>query len=120
MDDHYAGKIDIETLAGHAHFSKYHFVRVFKEIYGITPVQYLINVRIEKAKSLIENGASISEACWQVGFESISTFIGLFKEKAGVTSSIYRDDANRLKKLVEEKPSLTIPSCLSRKTKMNE
>jgi AraC-like DNA-binding protein len=50
IDTHYADKIDLEHISDEAYFSKFHFIRLFKSIYGKTAHQYLTFVRIEKAQ----------------------------------------------------------------------
>lgn len=51
IDTHYADNIDLGNIPDEAYFSKFHFIRQFKDIYRKTPHQYLIFVRIEKALS---------------------------------------------------------------------
>ncbi len=69
---------DIATIAG---FAPHHFLRTFKEVFGTTPHQYLIKLRLEKAQSLIRKGTQpISEICLDVGFESLSSFSALYKK----------------------------------------
>ncbi|MBX2845878.1 MAG: AraC family transcriptional regulator [Saprospiraceae bacterium] len=65
--------------------SKFHLIRLFKKYYGLTPHQYLIDVRIENAKSLLAGGKTVTETCFEVGFESLGSFSTLFKRKTGKT-----------------------------------
>jgi AraC-like DNA-binding protein len=61
IDRYYLEDIDINHIAGKACFSKFHFLRLFKQTYRITPHQYLITLRIEKAKELLRNNTSITK-----------------------------------------------------------
>lgn len=108
MDHEYGSKLTLDYLASKACLSKFHFLRVFKTIYGVTPLQYLTEIRIERAKTLMGQGLSLSESCWLVGFESRTTFMGLLKRNTGVTSR-----SLRLQFLAAPAPFL--PGCLSRK-----
>lgn len=81
IDKNYADKIDIDQISDEAFFSKFHFIRLFKEIYGKTPHQYLTSVRIDNAILLFQKDKTISDVCFAVGFESLSSFSGLFKKK---------------------------------------
>jgi AraC-like DNA-binding protein len=83
VDAHYADNIDLDNIADEAYFSKFHFIRLFKNIYRRTPHQYLIFVRIEKAMELLKAGGTVSEVCYAVGFESLGSFSGLFKRTVG-------------------------------------
>ena len=84
IDANYNRPLDLDQVSDEAHFSKFHFIRLFKKAYGKTPHQYLIKVRIEKAKEALERGSTASEACIAVGFDSVSTFTGTFRKIAGV------------------------------------
>ncbi|MEM1322372.1 MAG: AraC family transcriptional regulator [Bacteroidota bacterium] len=90
IDTHFDQAINLNLLAHLQFTSKYHLLRVFKKYYGITPRQYLINKRIEKAKKMLKSGKSVSDTCYAVGFESINSFSNLFKAKTGMPPSVYR------------------------------
>ena len=87
IDDHYDSIIRLDDIAGKASMSKFHFIRLFKKLYGVTPNQYLASVRINKAKNLLKSGISVSDACYYVGFDSTTTFTALFKKITGHTPS---------------------------------
>jgi len=89
MDIHFESAICLDDIAGEAFYSKFHFIRIFKASYGRTPYQYLTSVRISKAKELLQTGKSIQAACFSVGFESVSSFSGLFKKITGSAPSLY-------------------------------
>ncbi|HET9222496.1 MAG TPA: AraC family transcriptional regulator, partial [Roseiflexaceae bacterium] len=56
MDACYNQPLDLECIAGEASFSRYHFIRLFKQTFDQTPHQYLIHRRIEQAKALLTMG----------------------------------------------------------------
>src|SRR5690242_13126822 len=74
IDTHYAEPIDLDNIADEANFSKFHFIKQFKNIYHKTPHQYLISVRIGKAMELLKAGTPVSIVCYAVGFESLGSF----------------------------------------------
>ncbi len=115
IDAHYADKIDLSNIADEAYFSKFHFIRAFKNIYRKTPHQYLIFVRIEKARGLLKAGIPVSEACYAVGFESLSSFSKLFKSIAGITPSAYSIQQQKIKTQIAEAPLTFIPGCFAEK-----
>jgi len=90
IDQNFANNINLNGIAGEAYFSKFHFLRLFKLIYGQTPHQYLTGVRIKKARQLLQTGLPVSEVCFLTGFESISSFKGLFKRYTGFTPASYQ------------------------------
>lgn len=115
IDKHFADKIDLDNIAGEAFFSKYHFIRVFADIYKKTPHQYLSHVRIEKAKQLLATGTPVEQACYAVGFESVSSFTGLFKRATGRTPSVYRNEQMQRAKAIRSAPLDFIPNCFAEK-----
>ena len=111
IDNHYAEKIDLDNISDEAYFSKFHFIRLFKKIYGKSPHQYLTYVRVEKAKDLLKTKASIADTCYSVGFESISSFTGLFKRYAHMTPSQYQQLELRRKEEMLASPLKFVPNC---------
>lgn len=115
IDTHYADKIDLGNIADEAYFSKFHFIREFKNVYRKTPHQYLIFVRVEKAKELLKTGIPVSEVCYAIGFESLSSFCGLFKRITGMTPSTYVAQQQKIKAQIAKSPLTFIPGCFAEK-----
>ena len=90
IDKHFGARIDLDKISREAHLSKFHFMRLFKATYGRTPYQYLIELRMEKAKELLKRGLPVSEVCISVGFESIPSFTRRFKKITGATPAHFQ------------------------------
>ncbi|MER7565550.1 helix-turn-helix transcriptional regulator [Streptomyces sp. NPDC048523] len=83
--------LDLDAVAAHAGYSRFHFLRAFKEAYGETPGQYLTHRRIERAEEMLRGAdLSVTEICHLVGFSSLGTFSARFKARTGLTPSEYR------------------------------
>jgi AraC-like DNA-binding protein len=83
--------IDLEALAEELNVSYPLFRRSFKETVGISPGQYHLNIRIEKACRLLkETSLSMKEVASQLGFESEFYFSRIFKRKTGISPTQYR------------------------------
>jgi len=93
IDKHFPDKLSLDQIAAEAHVSKFHFIRLFKKYYGVTPNRYLQEVRIENAKKLLKKGRTIDNVCSAVGFTSKTTFIGLFKKMTGNTPLAFQKNA---------------------------
>jgi AraC-like DNA-binding protein len=111
IDRHYLDDIDIVKVAREACFSKYHFLRLFKQTYRVTPHQYLTKLRIEKAKAMLEGHASAKETCLRLGFESMSSFSRLFKRHVKKAPSAYAGYINGLRIDIVERPLSHVPLC---------
>lgn len=90
IDKQYAQPVSLSDMADKAFLSKYHFVRLFRNTYGRTPHQYLTAVRIAQAKRLLKTNGPVQAVCFAVGFDSVSSFTGLFKRMTGSTPSVYQ------------------------------
>lgn len=90
IDNNFSEKTDLDAIAAAGFLSKFHFIRLFRSLYGITPHQYLTAVRIKKAKHLLQNNTNITTVCMAVGFESVTSFTGLFKKITGTTPAAYQ------------------------------
>ncbi len=113
IDAHYADKIDLNNISDEAHFSKFHFIRLFKNAYGKTPHQYLTAVRIEKAKEMLQLGKTVSFVCDYLGFESLGSFTRLFKQTVGITPSVYLHKQKEMQRKSNTSPLLFIPNCFA-------
>lgn len=111
IDKCYAEKIDLDNIADEANFSKFHFIRLFKSIYGKTPHQYLIAIRIERAQHFFKANKSVSEVCFLVGFDSVSTFSALFTKLNKRTPSQYIKDYQEKKSQIKATPLAFVPGC---------
>lgn len=115
IDSHYDEKIDLDNIADEAFFSKFHFIRLFNTIYKKTPHQYLSFVRIEKAKQLLTTDIGVAQVCYAVGFDSVSSFTGLFKRMVGQTPAVYQAAQRKRKAAIAVAPLKFIPNCFAEK-----
>lgn len=92
IDDNFTNDIKIEDAAKEACMSAFHFLRHFKKIYDETPYQYITRNRINKAFQLIlRSEMPITEVCFEVGFNSLSSFSWLLKQKYGMSPEAMRE-----------------------------
>lgn len=79
-------KITLLEMAAIANMNSQHFLRLFKQIFQITPHQYLVNLKLQKAKQLLRSRElTVSEVCHAIGFESVYSFSILFRKKFGIS-----------------------------------
>lgn len=113
IDSNYSDNINLNNLSDQAYFSKYHFIRLFKTIYGKTPNNYLVKVRIDNAKIALTKGYSVMETSILVGFDSPTSFAGAFKKRVGFTPSEYRRKQETKNGAIKANPLLYIPNCFA-------
>ncbi|KFN04164.1 bifunctional transcriptional activator/DNA repair enzyme AdaA [Bacillus clarus] len=91
MQNHYCDALTLDILAEMCHGSPYHLQRTFKRIVGISPTDYIQQLRIAKAMEyLTHTSQSITEISHAVGIENSAHFATLFKKKTGFTPTEYR------------------------------
>ena len=91
MEQHYAEHIDLDQICRYAGLSKSTLLRAFTKSKGVTPYLYLQNIRIGKAKKLLEQGVAPIEAALSTGFADQSHFTNYFNRFIGLAPGIYRD-----------------------------
>jgi AraC family transcriptional regulator len=86
IHDNLDQQLTLSELSFLANMSTYHFARTFKQVTGVAPHRYVLNARVERAKSLLLRGnVSIAEVAQKVGFFDQSHFTNYFKRLVGVT-----------------------------------
>ncbi|MCH5212849.1 MAG: AraC family transcriptional regulator [Oscillospiraceae bacterium] len=91
--ENYMENITVDDMVNRIHLSKYHFIRIFKRIMGITPYSYLTNYRINISKQKLRlTNKSVADIAADCGFMDTSNFIAQFKKHTGVKPVQYRRD----------------------------
>lgn len=103
----------IEQLAREVRISRFHFIRQFEAVFGVTPHQFRIASRIEQAKALLAGSDySVTDVCMEVGFSSLGSFSTLFAQRVGESPTAYRRRIRTLVSVPGRVSPLT-PGCLS-------
>jgi AraC-like DNA-binding protein len=107
IDHCYDHPLSLDQISSQACFSRYHFLRLFRQAFNKTPHQYLIERRIEKAKELLSaDNLRVTDVCFEVGFQSLGSFSTLFHKSVGHAPVTYREKARETKTAKRQ-----IPGC---------
>lgn len=91
MQEHIHGQLDLDTLAEKAQLSKYHFAKKFKALTGESPIQYFINMKMQRACYLLDsNPRPIKQIAAELGYLDAYYFSRLFKKTIGMAPENYR------------------------------
>jgi AraC-like DNA-binding protein len=91
LENNYFHQINIEELASLFGYSRAHFTTIFTKEIGVPPYHYLTDIRIEKAKALLQSTSlSVEEVAYSVGFTSLVRFSELFKKWTGVSPTQFK------------------------------
>jgi AraC-like DNA-binding protein len=83
--------LPVSAVARASGLTRFHFIRLFKAIFGETPHQYRLRAQIEKAKELlILTDLSVTDICMAVGFSSLGSFSALFSHRVGLSPSEFQ------------------------------
>lgn len=93
LDANYSENITLDKLAVMMHMNKYYMAHIFSRYAGLSPIQYLLQKRIQEAKSLLEStNYSIAQVSSMLGFSSQSYFSQSFRKATGKTPIQYRNE----------------------------
>jgi AraC-like DNA-binding protein len=104
IDERSHEPIDLDGAAAEAGLSAFHFLRLFSDVLGVTPHQYLIRARLRRAARMLAGGArSVSDVALDVGFGDLSNFVRTFHRAAGVSPRRFRDAARGDRKIFQDR-----------------
>jgi AraC-like DNA-binding protein len=89
MTDSFQSQVTLQEIAESIGISPSYLGGIFKEVIGTSPINYLLGIRMHKAKDLLREGYSVTEAAEKVGFNDIFYFSKYFKKHEGITPSQY-------------------------------
>lgn len=96
LNEHFREDISLQSLSEIVHLSKYYLAHAFKEYRGVSPINYLTQIRINEAKHLLETtDFSAAKIADFIGFSSQSYFSQIFHKETGMTPNQYRKNAQK-------------------------
>jgi AraC-like DNA-binding protein len=107
IEAHSHQDIDLDAAADQAGLSPFHFLRLFADVLGVTPHQYLVRSRLRHAARLLSDGDSaVTDIAYDVGFNDLSNFVRTFHRAAGVSPTAFRDAVRGKRKIFQARTAL--------------
>jgi len=107
IDAHSHTQIDLEDAAAQAGISPFHFLRLFSDVLGVTPHQYLLRSRLRHAaRRLADDDSPITDIAYDVGFGDLSNFVRTFHRAAGASPLRFRQASRGMRKIFQERLAL--------------
>ncbi|GAB4412293.1 MAG: AraC family transcriptional regulator [Anaerolineae bacterium] len=89
-------RLTLDEMAAHARLSKSHFIRLFKEQTGYSPVDYFIHLKMQHACMLLSvTRKTVREIAWEIGYDDPYYFSRIFKKVIGMSPRRYREEQGR-------------------------
>ncbi|HEV2474485.1 MAG TPA: AraC family transcriptional regulator [Chthonomonadales bacterium] len=109
LAENYRNTSNLRIAASAACYSPFHYQRLFKELFGETPWEYVSRLRFEEAKRLLcLSSLSVSDVCLDVGYESLTSFSAAFAARYGLPPSQFR----RIFSVPHQRTMCWIPHCI--------
>ena len=107
IDAHSHRPIDLDDAAAQAGISPFHFLRLFSDVLGVTPHQYLVRSRLRHAaRRLADDDSPITDIAYDVGFGDLSNFVRTFHRAAGASPLRFRQASRGMRKIFQERLAL--------------
>jgi len=104
IDAHSKNEISLEQAANQSGITPFHFLRLFSEVLGVTPHQYLLRSRLRHAARLLaEEDRPVTDVAYDVGFGDLSNFVRTFGRAAGVSPLRFRKASKGDRKIFQER-----------------
>jgi AraC-like DNA-binding protein len=104
IDAHSHQSIDLEQAAGQSGISSFHFLRLFSDVLGVTPHQYLLRSRLRHAARLLaDEDRPVTDVAYDVGFGDLSNFVRTFHRAAGISPLKFRRASRGDRKIFQER-----------------
>jgi AraC-like DNA-binding protein len=110
----FQSRVLLEHAAREACLSEYHFHRLFRASFGETPHEFLTRMRMDRAKQMLASERSVTEVCFEIGYESLGSFSSKFRARFGRSPVEFQREVRRVFGYNAPWRVLRLPGCLLR------
>ena len=110
----YQSRVLLEQAAREACLSEFHFHRLFRATFGETPHEFLTRLRLDRAKQMLASESTVTEVCFEVGYESLGSFSTKFRAQFGRSPVEFQREVRRIFGYHAPWRVLMLPGCFVR------
>ena len=92
----YRSRVRLEQAAREACLSEFHFHRLFRTTFGETPHDFLTRLRMERARHMLASERTVTEVCFEIGYESLGSFSSKFRAQFGRSPAQFQREVRRI------------------------
>jgi len=107
----YRSRVLLRAAAREACLSEYHFHRLFRATFGETPHDFLTRLRLERAQQMLASQHTVTEVCFEVGYESLGSFSSKFRMQFGRSPVEFQREVRRIFGYTAPWRILMVPEC---------
>jgi AraC-like DNA-binding protein len=107
----YQSRVLLAEAAREACLSQFHFHRLFRAAFGETPHDFLTRLRLDRARQLLASERSVTEVCFEVGYESLGSFSSKFHSHFGRSPAAFQREMRRVFGYNAPWRVLMLPAC---------
>ena len=110
----YQSRVLLAQAAREACLSEFHFHRLFRASFGETPHDFVTRLRMDRARQMLACERSVTEVCFEVGYESLGSFSSKFRAQFGRSPAEFQGEMRRVFGYHAPWRVLMIPQCFAR------
>jgi AraC-like DNA-binding protein len=107
----YRSRVLLQHAAREASLSDFHFHRLFRTTFGETPHDFLTRLRMDRAKQMLASERTVTEVCFEIGYESLGSFSSKFRTQFGQSPVEFQREVRRIFGYSAPWRVLMIPEC---------
>lgn len=107
----YQSRVLLQQAAREACLSEYHFHRLFRTTFGETPHEFMTRLRLERAKQMLASERTVTEVCFEIGYESLGSFSSKFRAHVGRSPVQFQREVRRIFGYSAPWRVLMVPEC---------
>jgi AraC-like DNA-binding protein len=116
----YQSRVMLEHAARQACLSEFHFHRLFRNVFGETPHDFVTRLRMDRARQMLASERTVTEVCFEIGYGSLGTFSSKFRAQFGRSPVEFQREVRRIFGYSAPWRVLMVPGCFLQAAALND